>query len=165
MCIRDRVNPPSVTLNLDQSSDCSDSPGFNLSGGIPVGGTYSGTGVSGNYFDITIAGVGIHTVTYSYTDPVTGCSQSVDQDVSIFDLPSVGLDIPQNQLCETAETIMITAGAPSGGNYSGPGLTGNEFDPASAGIGFHTITYTYTCLLYTSPSPRDATLSRMPSSA
>ena len=27
------------------------------------------------------------------------------------------------------------------------------------------ITYTYTCLLYTSPSPRDATLSRMPSSA
>ena len=26
-------------------------------------------------------------------------------------------------------------------------------------------TTTYTCLLYTSPSPRDATLSRMPSSA
>ena len=25
--------------------------------------------------------------------------------------------------------------------------------------------YTYDCLLYTSPSPRDATLSRMPSSA
>ena len=25
--------------------------------------------------------------------------------------------------------------------------------------------YKYTCLLYTSPSPRDATLSRMPSSA
>ena len=25
--------------------------------------------------------------------------------------------------------------------------------------------YEYTCLLYTSPSPRDATLSRMPSSA
>ena len=27
------------------------------------------------------------------------------------------------------------------------------------------IDYIYTCLLYTSPSPRDATLSRMPSSA
>ena len=27
------------------------------------------------------------------------------------------------------------------------------------------LTYEYTCLLYTSPSPRDATLSRMPSSA
>ena len=30
---------------------------------------------------------------------------------------------------------------------------------------FHEIGYTYGCLLYTSPSPRDATLSRMPSSA
>ena len=30
--------------------------------------------------------------------------------------------------------------------------------------GFHDI-YLFTCLLYTSPSPRDATLSRMPSSA
>ena len=29
----------------------------------------------------------------------------------------------------------------------------------------HTHTHTHTCLLYTSPSPRDATLSRMPSSA
>ena len=28
-----------------------------------------------------------------------------------------------------------------------------------------THTHTHTCLLYTSPSPRDATLSRMPSSA
>ena len=28
-----------------------------------------------------------------------------------------------------------------------------------------TISQPYTCLLYTSPSPRDATLSRMPSSA
>ena len=32
-------------------------------------------------------------------------------------------------------------------------------------LGMHTITYVATCLLYTSPSPRDATLSRMPSSA
>ena len=30
---------------------------------------------------------------------------------------------------------------------------------------FYTIVYALTCLLYTSPSPRDATLSRMPSSA
>ena len=35
------------------------------------------------------------------------------------------------------------------------------FDPEKGGINW----YAYTCLLYTSPSPRDATLSRMPSSA
>ena len=37
----------------------------------------------------------------------------------------------------------------------------DPFDYASS----HTYHHRYTCLLYTSPSPRDATLSRMPSSA
>ena len=40
--------------------------------------------------------------------------------------------------------------------------TGPDFAVRDKG-GFFTITYN--CLLYTSPSPRDATLSRMPSSA
>ena len=38
-----------------------------------------------------------------------------------------------------------------------------ELNGISEVIGTHT--HTHTCLLYTSPSPRDATLSRMPSSA
>ena len=38
-------------------------------------------------------------------------------------------------------------------------LEENEFRPLDSKRG------PYTCLLYTSPSPRDATLSRMPSSA
>ena len=36
---------------------------------------------------------------------------------------------------------------------------------ATTNISFFVDTSQYTCLLYTSPSPRDATLSRMPSSA
>ena len=32
-------------------------------------------------------------------------------------------------------------------------------------IGYQSLSYTYSCLLYTSPSPRDGLLSRMPSSA
>jgi hypothetical protein len=34
-------------------------------------------------------------------------------------------------------------GSPSGGVFIGPGVTGNTFDPASAGIGSHSITYAY----------------------
>jgi len=33
---------------------------------------------------------------------------------------------------------------PAGGEYSGPGIENGWFDPASAGVGTHTITYTYT---------------------
>ncbi|MGB1102085.1 MAG: gliding motility-associated C-terminal domain-containing protein [Crocinitomicaceae bacterium] len=32
-------------------------------------------------------------------------------------------------------------GTPGGGTFSGPGMTGDEFDPAAAGVGVHTITY------------------------
>ena len=35
-------------------------------------------------------------------------------------------------------------GSPAGGTYSGPGMNGSNFTPSSAGIGTHTITYSYT---------------------
>ena len=52
----------------------------------------------------------------------------------------------------------------------GGGHAGCEAAAASARLGINTALFTHNkntigCLLYTSPSPRDATLSRMPSSA
>jgi len=49
-------------------------PSFPLTTGLPAGGTYSGPGVSGGIFNPTSAGGGTHTLTYTYTDPVTGCT-------------------------------------------------------------------------------------------
>lgn len=34
-------------------------------------------------------------------------------------------------------------GAPSGGTFFGPGMSGNQFDPSAAGLGTHGITYVY----------------------
>ena len=53
-----------------------------LSGGSPSGGTYTGTGVSGTSFDPNVAGIGNHSVTYTFTD-VNGCSSS---DVSTIEV-------------------------------------------------------------------------------
>ena len=36
--------------------------------GSPVGGTFSGPGVTGNTYDINVAGIGTHIITYTYTD-------------------------------------------------------------------------------------------------
>ena len=46
-----------------------------LKGGIPLGGTYSGAGVSGGYYHPNVAGVGTHLITYTYTN-ATLCSAS-----------------------------------------------------------------------------------------
>ncbi|MCD4731334.1 MAG: PKD domain-containing protein, partial [Bacteroidales bacterium] len=48
---------------------CLDWPAFELSGGLPAGGEYSGQGVENGWFNPTLAGIGTHTITYTYTDP------------------------------------------------------------------------------------------------
>ena len=48
---------------------------FKLKGGIPLGGTYSGAGVTNGIFYPAIAGVGKHQITYTYTNAAL-CSAS-----------------------------------------------------------------------------------------
>ncbi|MCF8378208.1 MAG: choice-of-anchor J domain-containing protein [Bacteroidales bacterium] len=59
---------PNVTLEPFYPVDIS-WPAFELTGGMPLGGEYSGTGVSNGWFDPGVAGLGLHTITYTYTDP------------------------------------------------------------------------------------------------
>ncbi len=134
---------PAVTLNLTQTEICSDEPGFTLSGGAPAGGTYSGTGVGGNYFNVVTAGVGVHTITYTYTDPTSGCESSATQDVEVFALPNVELFLTDDEECSYSTTLALGGGTPFGGTYTGPGVTAGNFDAFEAGIGTHIITYTY----------------------
>ncbi|MBK6526825.1 MAG: hypothetical protein IPG07_15485 [Crocinitomicaceae bacterium] len=48
---------------------------------------------------------------------------------------------PQSGLCTTDSPVALNA-ADAGGTWSGTGVTGSTFNPAAAGIGNHTITYT-----------------------
>ena len=71
---------------------------------------------------------------------------------------------------EDLETNWASSKHPLGGNWkSGSGLLGWDTSAPEAPLGTELtrplLNDPYVCLLYTSPSPRDATLSRMPSSA
>ncbi len=44
-------------------------PAFELTGGMPAGGEYTGPGVENGWFDPAIAGVGTHSISYTYSDP------------------------------------------------------------------------------------------------
>jgi hypothetical protein len=78
------ANPLSIpTVTFSPLSDvCINTPVFALSGGSPAGGTYSGTGVTVNQFDPSIAGYGTFVITYSYTD-ANDCSTSSQQDIVV----------------------------------------------------------------------------------
>lgn len=72
---------PVVSLGT-YTSVCDYTPVFTLTGGLPAGGTYSGTGVGTGLFDPSFAGLGTHTITYSYVD-VNGCENSATQSITI----------------------------------------------------------------------------------
>lgn len=57
---------------------------------------------------------------------------------SIAQCEIIGLD---PTYCISDDPDLLT-GEPGGGTFSGPGMTGATFDPAAAGVGVHTITYT-----------------------
>ncbi|MBK9254103.1 MAG: hypothetical protein IPM42_01305 [Saprospiraceae bacterium] len=44
-------------------------------------------------------------------------------------------------VCAGSAPFSLTGGIPAGGVYSGPGVTNGVFNPVSAGLGVHTITY------------------------
>lgn len=79
---------PTVTL-APFASVCQSAPPVILTGGLPIGGTYSGPGVSGGQFDPSAAGGGSHTITYSYTDGITGCSNSATATIQVEASPTV----------------------------------------------------------------------------
>jgi hypothetical protein len=82
---------------------------------------------------------GTYTVTYSFGNGT--CTNTTTASVTINALPVVSIN-PVPFACENGAVINLV-GNPAGGAFSGPGITGSNFNPALAGIGIHTITYTY----------------------
>ena len=138
------VNALPVVHLADQPSKCLNNPAFQLSGGAPSGGVYSGPGVNPvtGIFD-PASGTGPHLITYTYTDG-NGCTDVDSRELTVLPLPVVGLS-PLAPVCVNAAPFLLTGGSPAGGSYSGDGVntvTG-IFTPAPPS-GPKPITYSFT---------------------
>ena len=123
------------------ASYCANDPAVTLTPN-PIGGLFSGPGISANDFIPDSAGPGIHTISYLFTDGF-GCTGQSDQTVEVFPLPVVSLTTPFTVLCSNSPAVNLVP-VPAGGLLTGNGLAGTSFDPATAGLGQHPISYTYT---------------------
>jgi hypothetical protein len=135
---------PQVTCPEDFTV-CDDTDPFLLSGATPAGGVYTGFGVilSGSdfIFDPSVAGEGDHIITYTYTDPQTNCEGSCTFVITVIEVVVI---CPEGfSVCLDDDPVTLSGGMPVGGTYSGPGVSGGNFDPMAAGVGTHSITYTY----------------------
>ncbi|MCF7834823.1 T9SS type A sorting domain-containing protein [Candidatus Gracilibacteria bacterium] len=138
------VDPkPIVSLNLPQSQICLDANPITLNGGSPVGGSYYGSGIFGGMFYPSTVGVGTYTISYEYTNSY-GCTSTATTLLTVNPLPTVIFNsIYPNPVNINAAAFQLNTGIPLGGIYSGPGVVNGWFYPSVAGVGIHTITYTY----------------------
>jgi gliding motility-associated-like protein len=65
------------------------------------------------------------------------------KNIVVTPLPEVSFSGLPPTICLPATSITLT-GLPAGGTFEGAGITGNNFNPGTAGPGNHTITYRYT---------------------
>ncbi len=72
-----------------------------------------------------------------------GCDSILVVDLIVNPLPSVSFTGLDTFYCTHQAAVTLT-GLPTGGVFSGPGLSGNTFTPPAAGIGIHTLIYSFT---------------------
>lgn len=103
------------------------------------GGVYVGTGTS-----ITVAPV--NNATYFVRGEGASCKPTTCVSKIIIVKGAVVSLIPFDTICGVLQPVILNNANPSGGYYSGTGVTNGTFDPVIADYGNHIITYTYTDL-------------------
>lgn len=121
--------PGVLTYNTPQASDNCSSASVVLTSGPASGSSLT----PGNY-----------TVTYTAMDS-SGNSSTCSFNVIVHANPTVALNLgTQAVVCVDDGAFTLSGGNPSGGTWSGQGVSGSTFSPATAGAGSHVITYSYT---------------------
>lgn len=130
-------NPVLITSVADGNICFGDSDTMYVSGAMTYSWSSGGTGT----MEIVSP-----TTTTSYTVngvDANGCSDS-DVLTIIVNNPVASLSLPLDTACTQGGSVTLSGESPAGGTWSGTAVTGNSFDPLAAGVGMHTITYTYT---------------------
>jgi hypothetical protein len=136
------VNPvPAIGFTVTPASLCVNSSTIALVA-QPPGGNFSGSGVSNAIFTPSVAGAGIASITYSYTDS-NGCTSGATSTTNVHPLPVISFTMSKTTFCQNSTLLPLIA-SPSTGTFSGQGVSGSFFYPSQAGVGTHTIVYMYT---------------------
>ena len=117
----------SATLNVNGADTYNWSPstGLNTTSGVSVIATPAAT--------TTYTVIGANSF---------GCVSAADITVTVNPLPVVTLS-NFSSICSNAALLTLSGGSPAGGSYSGNGVSNGQFNPATAGVGTHAITYSY----------------------
>ena len=108
---------------------CENTPAFNITTGIPAGGSYFGLNVSNSVYSAGIAGPDTLFYTYQVSN---GCIDTSFSEVTVNASPVVNFG-NIGRYCANGSSISLNSATPVGGTYSGPGLVGTTYTPSVAG--------------------------------
>ena len=157
---------PKVMAGKDDSV-CTGDGKYALKGSplIPAG-VWLGQGVEGSMGGYTfnpeapgIINGGVYSPVYRYTDS-KGCVNTDTLNITVFKTPVVDAGSDQDLCIDASPMTMV--GNPGGGTWSGPGLSGGIFNPASVGAGVYQLTYTYTNVICTQTDKIKMTVHALP---
>jgi gliding motility-associated-like protein len=118
---------------------CEASGPFALRTDFP-GGIWRGTGIIdtvNGIFNPQLTGLGSFMIEY---ENYIGCKDSMI--VTVDPLATININPIDPFYCYN-DTLIPLSATPAGGTFSGPGVSGNNFNPIVAGTGVHTIFYNY----------------------
>ncbi|PKP51400.1 MAG: hypothetical protein CVT95_00915 [Bacteroidetes bacterium HGW-Bacteroidetes-12] len=118
-----------TTLFLNANFNTSQNQEICQGDSIMLGGSYQ-----------TIGGV-----YYDSLQTINGCDSVLSTTLTVNSLPNVTLtNFNPDTICSNGSAVALPNGSPSGGVYSGTGVSGGTFDPNISGVGIHSVIYTYT---------------------
>ena len=132
--------------------------------GSPAGGVWAGPGVQaapGGGYRFVPAAVGPGQYALRYTVAATGTCQSTRAVRYVVAPAVVPLLAPLPPQCVLGASVALAA-TPAGGTFAGPGVSGGRFDPATAGVGTHTLSYTLADSLGCGTTSQAVVVSRLP---
>ena len=88
------------------------------------------------------AGPGFYYYIYNWQIQTTGCASARTPVIATIGGSSVSYSAAIKTICVSEPPMVLTGGTPPGGTYSGAGVSSGSFNPTTAGVGDHTITYT-----------------------
>jgi hypothetical protein len=132
---------PTLNFTIANNQVCENGMSIGLNA-TPSGGSFQGNGVTGSIFTPNQNLIGQQTIIYNYTD-FNSCSNSDTNYITVNPSPMISFASTDTLHCINDTDIMLSV-MPSGGSFIGNGIIGNNFSASTAGIGTHTIQYSFT---------------------
>lgn len=128
---------PAVVANASAAAVCTGDSATVMGGGA-TSYTWSGGVTDGVPFVVSM------TDNYVVTGTDANGCVNMDSITIVANVPTGSLTLPMDTVCQTVGTITLGGEYPAGGMWSGPGVSGNTFDPMTSGLGMIGITYMFT---------------------